>query len=81
MSSNKVIGYAAAFLTTTTFVTQVVKVWSSGFAGDISMPMYVLFVLGAALWMVYGVITAAMPVVLANGVAFSVSHVGMDIET
>ncbi|MCA3000435.1 MAG: SemiSWEET transporter [Burkholderiales bacterium] len=60
------IGSAAAFLTTVAFVPQVVKIWRSRSAKDISLPMYVVFVIGVAMWLVYGLLLGAMPIIIAN---------------
>lgn len=60
------IGYAAAILTTTSSLPQVIKVWQTRSARDISLPMYSLFILGTALWLSYGVAIHSLPVALAN---------------
>lgn len=60
------IGGLAAFMTTVAFVPQVLKIWRSRSAKDVSLPMYVVFSLGVALWLVYGVLLGAMPIILAN---------------
>jgi MtN3 and saliva related transmembrane protein len=62
------IGYAAAFLTTVSFLPQVIKVWKSRSARDISLYTYSLFTVGAALWFSYGVAIHSTPVVAANAV-------------
>ena len=60
------IGSVAAFLTTVAFVPQVVKIWRSRSAKDISLSMYVVFTLGVAMWLVYGLLLGAMPIIIAN---------------
>jgi MtN3 and saliva related transmembrane protein len=67
------LGYAAATLTTLAFLPQVVKVWRSRSARDISLPMYGLFVAGVALWVVYGVLIHSSPVIYANVATFLLS--------
>jgi len=62
----ELIGYAAAALTTISFLPQVIKVWRTRSARDISLPMYSLFFLGTALWLTYGVAIHSLPVALAN---------------
>ena len=62
------IGYVAAFLTTVSFLPQVIKVWRSRSARDISLATYGMFTLGAALWLAYGVAIHSTPVILANSV-------------
>jgi MtN3 and saliva related transmembrane protein len=64
-----VIGTVAGTLTTAAYLPQVVKVWRSRSAGDISLPMYIMMVTGASLWVIYGVMLWAWPVIMANGVS------------
>ena len=60
------VGYAAAILTTISFVPQVLKVWRTRSARDVSLGMYSLFTLGIFTWLVYGVLIESWPVILAN---------------
>ena len=68
MTLETALGLAAGLLTTVAFLPQVWQVWKSRSARDISLPMYLIFTLGVALWLVYGLMTAAMPVIAANAV-------------
>lgn len=63
-----VIGYAAATLTTISFVPQVVQVLKTRSTKDVSLGMYSLFTLGVALWFVYGLMIQAWPVIVANAI-------------
>ena len=65
-SITSTIGFIAAILTTVSFVPQVLKVWRTRSAKDISLGMYSLFTLGIAIWLVYGVLIDSWPVILAN---------------
>jgi MtN3 and saliva related transmembrane protein len=60
------IGSAAAALTTTAFIPQVWKIWHTKHTADISLVMYALFTLGVALWLGYGILLAAWPIIIAN---------------
>jgi len=60
------IGFAAATLTTLSFVPQLVKTWQTRSSGDLSLGMLLAFVAGITLWIVFGVATHAAPVVAAN---------------
>ena len=63
----ELVGFAAAVLTTCSFLPQVAKVWRTRSVGDISLGMYVVLSLGVACWVVYGCLIRSLPVVLANG--------------
>ena len=66
----ELIGYAAAVLTTVSFVPQVIKTWRSRSADDLSLLMLVVFTLGVFLWLVYGIVLRSAPIVAANAVTF-----------
>jgi MtN3 and saliva related transmembrane protein len=60
------IGTIAATLTTISFVPQVWQIWRTRSARDVSLPMYVTFTCGVALWLVYGLLLMAWPIIIAN---------------
>ena len=60
------LGIAAGALTTASFVPQVFKTYRSKSAKDISLVMFVVLGTGVSLWIVYGVLANAWPVILAN---------------
>jgi MtN3 and saliva related transmembrane protein len=62
------IGYIAATLTTASFIPQVVHTFKSKDVHGISGVMYSAFTLGIVLWLIYGVLISAWPIVIANGV-------------
>lgn len=67
------IGFAAAILTTSSFVPQAVKVYRTRQTGDLSLGMFLLFSLGVALWLVYGVIHQSLPIIAANFVTLALA--------
>jgi len=64
--SPDVIGTLAASLTTASFLPQAVKVLRTRNTEGISLAMYAMFCFGVAMWLAYGLMADAMPVVLAN---------------
>lgn len=62
------IGAVAGTLTTVAFVPQVLKTWRSKSANDLSFAMFGVFSAGLALWLIYGLLIHAWPVVAANAV-------------
>jgi MtN3 and saliva related transmembrane protein len=68
MDFTNILGFMAAFLTTVAFLPQVLKVWRSRSTKDISLPMLVAFIAGVSLWLVYGLVVKAAPIVVANGI-------------
>ena len=62
------IGYVAACLTTLSFVPQAWHTFSTRDVRGISLGMYSAFTIGVALWLVYGLLLGAWPIVVANGI-------------
>ncbi|HPJ13858.1 MAG TPA: SemiSWEET transporter [Spirochaetota bacterium] len=66
METSAIIGYAAAVLSTVSFVPQVIKTLKTKDTSGISILMYSAFTAGVALWLIFGIMTANMPVTIAN---------------
>jgi MtN3 and saliva related transmembrane protein len=60
------IGYAAAILTSMSFVPQAVLTIRSRSTSGISRGMYIMFTAGVALWLVYGIYLMSWPMICAN---------------
>ncbi len=67
------IGYAAAFLTTASFVPQAIQTFRTKDVTGISLGMYSAFVVGIVLWLVYGLLLGAWPIVIANVITLSLA--------
>jgi MtN3 and saliva related transmembrane protein len=61
-----VLGFVAGVLTTAAFVPQVLKIWRTRSARDISLAMYAVFTAGVVLWLVYGIALGSVPIIAAN---------------
>jgi MtN3 and saliva related transmembrane protein len=62
------IGFAAAFGTTISFLPQAIKTIQTKDTSGISLYMYALFTGGTLLWLIYGVLSGALPVAICNAV-------------
>ena len=60
------LGYAAATLTTASFVPQAWLTFRTRDVSGISLGMYSAFTLGIVLWLLYGITLGAWPVIVAN---------------
>ncbi len=67
------IGYAAASLTTLSFVPQAWHTFQTRDVRGISLGMYSAFTLGVLLWLVYGVLLGAWPVIVANAITLALA--------
>ena len=64
-----IVGSAAAICSITSFAPQAVKIWKERDASSVSLKTYSLTVTCFLLWVVYGVLSAAWPIVVANACA------------
>lgn len=71
--SIELIGFAAAFCTTTAFLPQLLRVVKLKSARDISLRTFLLFSTGVALWLLYGLSVGSKPVIASNIVTLALS--------
>ncbi len=69
----ELIGYLAAVLTTISFVPQVWQTYRTRDVSGISLGMYIVFAAGVFLWLVYGLVLGAWPIVVANAVTLALA--------
>jgi len=68
MLQTETIGYVAATLTTIAFIPQAWLTFRARKAHGVSGATYTLFSVGVALWLLYGLLLSAWPIVVANGI-------------
>lgn len=73
MTLHDLIGYLAAALTTCSFVPQALHTFRTRDVGGISLGMYSVFTLGVALWLAYGLVLGAWPIVVANAITLALA--------
>jgi MtN3 and saliva related transmembrane protein len=73
MDLAETLGFAAGLLTTAAFVPQVLKIWTSKSAKDISLPAFATFTVGIGIWIAYGIVKDAPPIVLWNAVTMALA--------
>ena len=69
----ELLGYLAALLTTLSFVPQAWHTFRTRDVSGISLGMYCVFTAGVALWLLYGWLVGAWPVVAANAVTLALA--------
>ncbi len=73
MDFHNLIGTAAACLTTASFIPQAFKTFRTKDVSGISLSMYSIFAVGVALWLVYGILIWAWPIIVANAITLSLA--------
>ena len=67
------IGTLAAILTTASFLPQAWHTFSTKDVSGISLGMYSVFTSGVAMWLVYGLLLRAWPIVIANCITLTLA--------
>ncbi len=73
MISAALIGYIAGACTTGAFVPQVIHTLRTKDTSAISLGMYLIFVSGVILWLLYGILLEELPLIVANLVTLMLS--------
>jgi MtN3 and saliva related transmembrane protein len=73
MAITTLIGLAAGFFTTISFLPQVIKAWKSKSTKDISVGMYIVLAAGLLLWVFYGFAINSTPIIITNAIGLILS--------
>jgi len=63
-----ILGFIAAALTTGSFLPQAIKTIRTNDTRSISLFMYLLFSTGTLLWLIFGILSSNMPIIVANAI-------------
>lgn len=64
------LGLMAGLLTTLAFVPQAWKIWKTKSARDVSLPAFVTFTVGVALWTAFGILKDEPAITIWNSITF-----------
>jgi len=67
----ELLGFIGGALTTGGFVPQVWRLFRLRSAQEISLPFTVLFLLGVAFWLSYGIAVGRLPIIMWNAITFA----------
>jgi len=62
----EIVGLLAGLITTISSLPQLFKIVRTKKTRDISLGMFVLYFCGLVLWLAYGLLLGALPIILAN---------------
>ncbi len=68
-----IVGYLAAIVGTSLMLPQVIKSFKTKKVDDISSMMLMLYFLNCCLWLAYGIMISAFPVIICNFIALLIS--------
>ena len=77
-----IVGTMAASLTTVSFVPQAWLSFKTRDVSGVSLGMYSVFTVGVAMWLFYGLLLSAWPIVAANAItlALALMILGMKVR-
>ena len=73
MAPIEILGLVAGTITSITFLPQVVKIWQTKSARDLSLTMLLLLMLGVVLWLIYGLVVMSAAIIYTNSMVLAMS--------
>jgi MtN3 and saliva related transmembrane protein len=73
MTGVDILGYSAGFITSLTFLPQVIKTWKVKSAKDISLMMFIIAAVNEVMWIVYGALLNNWVIILTNSIVLAMS--------
>lgn len=71
MNGIVILGLIAGTITSITFVPQVIKIWKTRSAKDLSVAMLILLLLGVCMWLVYGILIKDIAIIYTNSMVLA----------
>ncbi|HQW83584.1 MAG TPA: SemiSWEET transporter [Ferruginibacter sp.] len=75
MSAIQILGLVAGTITSITFLPQVIKIWKTKSAKDLSLAMLALLMLGVSMWLLYGILVLDAAIIYTNSMVLIMSLV------
>lgn len=81
MTSADIVGYAATVVGTSMMLPQLARSWRTRHMRDVAWGTILLFFVNCVLWLAYGLMIAAPPMIVANsvGLLLGLALLGMKI--
>ena len=71
MEGISILGLVAGTITSITFVPQVIKIWKTRSAKDLSVAMLLLLLFGVSMWLVYGILVKDVAIIYTNSMVLA----------
>jgi MtN3 and saliva related transmembrane protein len=73
MTAIQILGLAAGTITSITFLPQVIQIWKTKSAKDLSVQMLLLLILGVSMWLTYGILVKDTAIIYTNSMVLAMS--------
>jgi MtN3 and saliva related transmembrane protein len=77
MNSIEILGLIAGTITSITFLPQVIQIYKTKSAKDLSLQMLLLLILGVSMWLIYGIIIKSPSIIYTNSMVLVMSMIMM----
>lgn len=77
MTTIQILGLAAGTITSITFLPQVIRIWKTKSAKDLSMVMMLLLIVGTSMWLSYGLLINDAAIIYTNSMVLAMSLIMM----
>lgn len=75
MSAIQILGLVAGTITSITFLPQVIQIWKTKSAKDLSLSMLLLLMFGVSLWLAYGIFLKDAAIIYTNSMVLAMSMI------
>jgi MtN3 and saliva related transmembrane protein len=75
MTALQILGLTAGTITSITFLPQVMHIWKTKSAKDLSMNMLLLLILGVSMWLTYGILAGDAAIIYTNSMVLTMSFI------
>ena len=75
MQIAQIIGLIAGTITSITFLPQVIRIWKTRSAKDLSMLMMIMLIVGTSLWLSYGLMIKDAAIIYTNSMVLAMSMI------
>ena len=73
MTAIQILGLAAGTITSFTFLPQVIQIWKTKSAKDLSIVMLLLLIVGVSMWLAYGILVKDAAIIYTNSMVLAMS--------
>ena len=73
MTAIQILGLTAGTITSFTFIPQVIQIWKTKSAKDLSIVMLLLLIVGVSMWLAYGILVKDAAIIYTNSMVLAMS--------
>ena len=73
MSFLEILGLSAGTITSITFLPQIIHIWKTKSAKDLSLNMLTLLIIGVSMWLTYGIFVRDIAIIYTNSMVLIMS--------